>query len=332
MAPEEKSASAEMIGPAPPPVRPHTAIEDRRAEFAEMSTTAPADAEFRAAFVQSKLRMALTHPALDLAGRDEAISQLVDVLGVPAERPHGLPTPGGVGYGFFYTSPFKTAWGQGTSLICDYVCPSPPGGNVNTFLYLTASNRSGEGVEALVAYNGQATPHFRVFDWARPKPDQWQTDAPFTSLGDYLTTMSAHGYQYPTLRVQNSTWLITDPNQYRNQVLLHNHVRGGWDLVYQYDYSATDAQQKSGWSGSWGPIVETFQSAYVNTKPMGVLRTQLISSDNDGNWGSWALLASSESYVRTDNVGFDSVFLDPNYDLIVISASSLLVRNLHLWQ
>jgi hypothetical protein len=46
----------------------------------------------------------------------------------------------------------------------------PPGGNVNTWLYLTATNRSGLGVEALVSYDGQNTPHFRVYDWARTDP------------------------------------------------------------------------------------------------------------------------------------------------------------------
>jgi len=308
--------TAEMTSPAPPPDRPHTATEDRQAMFAEMSAEAPADAEFRAAFLQSKLRLAHTDPTLELAARDQAVAQLVDVLGVPAERMHGQPTPGGVGYGLFYTPAFKTAWGRGTSFSCDYVCPSPPGGNVNTWLYLTATNRAGLGVEALVAYNGQGTPQFMVFDWART--DHWQTNIPFTSLGNYLTTTSAHGYPYPTLPVWNSTWMIGQ-DQYRNQALLYNHVRGGWDLVYQYDYSATDAQQKSGWIGSWGPIVETFQSVYVNTNPMGALTTQLISADNNGLWGNWALLAAPDSYVRTDNVGFHLVFLDPNYAFIVTS-------------
>ena len=54
-----------------------------------------------------------------------------------------------------------------------------------------------------------------------------------------------------------------------------------------------------------GPrYVETFQPAYLHTQPMGALATQLISADNNGHWGSWALLAASNSNVRTDNVGF----------------------------
>jgi hypothetical protein len=106
---------------------------------------------------------------------------------------------------------------------------------------------------------------------------------------------------------------------YRNQALLYNHVRGGWDLIYQYDSSATDTQQKTGWVGSWSPIVETFQPAYLHTNPMGALGTQLISADNSGSWGAWALLAASNSYVRNDNVGFHVLFLDPNYAFAVDS-------------
>ena len=192
----------------------------------------------------------------------------------------------------------------------------PPGGNVNTWLYITATNRSGLGVEAFVSYYGQDTPHFRVYDWARTDP--WQIDIPFTALDNYLTTITAHGARYPVLSVWNGTWAI-DTTQYRNQVLLYNQARGGWDLVYQYDYAATDAQQKTGWVDSWAPIVETFQSLYVQTNPMGALDAQLISSDSNGVWGTWELLPSSDSYLRTDNVGFNLVFLDPNYSFVVNS-------------
>jgi hypothetical protein len=118
--------------------------------------------------------------------------------------------------------------------------------------------------------------------------------------------------------VWNSTWLIR-PGTYRNQALLYNHVRGGWDLLYQYDYAGTDTQQKTVWVGSWSPIVETFQAAYKHTNPMGALGTQLISANTSGVWGSWALLAASNASVRTDNVGFNLIFLDPDYAFAVNS-------------
>ena len=305
-----------MKSPSPPLNRPHTGTEDHQAAFAAVSAKTPVDEEFRTAFLRSKLLIAQTHPGFDIAARDRAVASLVDRLGQEAVEMVTQPRPGGVGEGFFYTPDFKTSWGLGTSFSCDFVCPVPPGGNVNTWLYLTATNRSGLGVEAFVAYNGQGTPYFRVFDWARSDP--WQTDVPFTSLDNYLTTMSAHGNPYPVLPVWNGTWAIA-ADTYRNQALLYNNVRGGWDLVYQYDYAATDSQQKTGWVGSWAPIVETFQSLYVNTNQMGALGAQLISSDNNGLWGSWAPLSPPNSYVRTDNMGFNLLFLDPNYAFIVNS-------------
>src|SRR5215469_1688768 len=126
------------------------------------------------------------------------------------------------------------------------------------------------------------------------------------------------GSSYPVLPVWNGTWSIA-AGMYRNQALLYNNVRPGWDLAYQYDYAATDSQQKTGWVGSWAPIVETFQSPYMNTNAMGALGAQLISADNNGVWGSWAPLSASDAYVRTDNVGFNLVFLDPNYAFVVTS-------------
>jgi hypothetical protein len=293
-------------------------MEDHRAGFAQISARTPVDEEFRKAFLQNKMRVAQTHPNFDVAGRDRAVADLLNRLGQEAAELVTQPRPGGVGEGFFYNPDFKTSWGLGTSFSCDFVCPVPPGGNIDTWLYLTATNRSGLGVEAFVSYDGQDTPHFRVFDWALAQSDPWQTDVPFTSLDNYLTTMSAHANLYQVLPVWNGTWSI-DTDTYRNQALLYNNVRQGWDLVYQYDYAATDSQQKTGWVGSWASIVETFQSPYVNTNQMGVLGTQLISSDNNGVWGSWAPLYASNSYVRTDNVGFQLVFLDPNYAFVVDS-------------
>jgi hypothetical protein len=314
-------------GPPPPQKRPHSDVEDVQAHFEEITAAAPIDESSREAFVQSKVMLAHTHPAFDLAARDLAVDSLIDRLGAQARvaltqlTQPGLqeaiaPVPGGVGYGFFYDTTFKAAWARGTALSFDIVCPTPPGGNINTYLYLTATNRSGMGVEAFISYNGQGDTHFKIFDWARS--DHWQSNVPLADLASYLKTESAHGQSYQVLPVWNGTWFL-EGSKWCNQVLLYNHTRDGWDLIYQYDYSATDAQQKIGWVGSWGPIVETFQSAYSQTKPMGVLTTQLVTADNNGTWGNWTLLAENEANVRTDNVGFHLVFLDPNYAFTVNS-------------
>lgn len=312
------AAPRAMKGPPPPARWPHTTADDVRAAFAATTSKSPVDVDLRAAFLRSKLLVAKTHPTADLAARERAVQSLAASIGPMGKALAAQPTPGGVGYGTFYNQAFKDLWGSGTSWSSDFVCPSPPGGNLDTWLYITGMNRAGLGVEAFVSYNGQGTPHFQIFDWARA--EHWQTDIPFVSLSNYLTTTSRHGHPYPTLPVWNGTWLL-EPGKYRNQALLYNHVRGGWDLIYQYDYPGAESQQKGTtvWVGSWAAIVETFQSAYDHTQPMGALDVQLVSADNSGNWGNWALLAASNSYVRTDNVGFLLVSLDPNCDFIVDS-------------
>jgi hypothetical protein len=273
-----------QFGPLPPEKRSHKTVRDMRAQFAALSARQPVDEGFKRAFIESKIALAHTHPTADLAARETAVKSVINRLGSGA--PHALahlmakgaasldqPVPGGVGYGVFYTPAFKTSWGQGTALTFDIVCPTPPGGNINTWLYVTATNRSAMGVESLISYDGQSDTHFLVFDWARS--DQWQTDIPLSGMANYLTTESAHGHPYQVLPVWNGTWQVSSTT-YRNQVLLYNRVRGGWDLVYQYDYAAADAQQKTGWVGSWGPIVETFQPLYANTSPIGALNTQMV--------------------------------------------------------
>jgi hypothetical protein len=119
---------------------------DHQSAFAAISAKTPVDQAFRTAFLRNKLLIAHTHPGLDVTARDQAVAALVDRLGREAARDViAQPRPGGVGEGVFYTPDFKTNWGLGTSISCDFVCPVPPGGNVNTWLYLTATNRSGLG-------------------------------------------------------------------------------------------------------------------------------------------------------------------------------------------
>jgi hypothetical protein len=298
-----------------------TEVADERESLARIARETPRDPRAEEAFIASKARLAQTQPRLDRAEREQALAQLTERIGrerleAARAKEKDQPVPGGVGYGPFYNSAFKSAFAQGTSLYFDIVCPTSPGGNVNTWLYLTGMNRAGRGIEAFVSYYAQTQPHFKVFDWART--DQWQTDIPFGNLGSYLGTTSAHGTSYQTLGVWNSTYQISS-TQWRNEALLYNRAAGRWDLFYRYDYTGTLAEQTGGFIGSWGPIVETFQSPYANTNRFGFLNTMLIGRNSSGAWGTWQLLSTANSYIRTDNVGFFVVFLDPNYAFVVDS-------------
>jgi hypothetical protein len=302
--------------PLPSPI-PEVTTSDVRADFAKITKQTPRDAASEQAFLASKLHMVQTHPTLHLAERAALSSNLSAMVKKGrAKKKEIPPVPGGVGYGMFYNSSFKTNFVTGTAIYWEVICPNPPGGNVNTWLYLTATNRTAKGVEAFISYNGQNQTYFKVFDWARS--EHWQTNIPFANLGPYLRTASAHGAPYQVLPLMNVT-SQSGTNYWYNQVWLWNHIAVRWDLAYQYGYSATLVDQQSGWVGSWGPIVETFQSLYQSTYPMGSLSTQLISRDASNQWGAWHFLSATDSYIRADNVGFHLLFNDPNYNWAVNS-------------
>jgi hypothetical protein len=111
--------------------------------------------------------------------------------------------------------------------------------------------------------------------------------------------------------VTHDTW--------RNYVFLYDRSQDNWALIYQFDYAASDGQQKEDYYGSWGPIVETFQPLYTGTNPMGALGVQLRAADLAGVWGDWMRLDGTQAIVRTDNVGFHQTFLDPDFNWIISS-------------
>jgi hypothetical protein len=302
-----------------PPLPMDGDITDQRAQFKRLSDRAPKERGAESAFMASKLAMLRTHPGMSPAEREQAEAMLAGtfkVKSVEALEKKSGPVPGGVGYGMFYTNAFRTGFARGTSFYYEIVCPHQPGGNVNTWLYLTATNRAQKGVEAFVSYQGQNDTRFKVFDWARS--DQWQTNIPFANLGSYLRSTVSHGWGLQVLLVWNSSFEIA-PNRWRNEVLLHNRAANRWDLVYRFDYNSTTAEQTSGWVGSWGPIVETFQTNYQNTRWLGFLNTMLIARNAAGQWGSWGVLLASQTTIRNDGHGFSPLFLDPNYSFVVKS-------------
>ncbi|AIC71881.1 Uncharacterised protein [Mycobacteroides abscessus subsp. abscessus] len=294
-------------------------VADRRSKFRKLTAETPRDPSAERAFLASKLAVLQSHPKLSAATRYEGEQTLAEAAGLADSAQLAAavaPPPGGVGYGMFYTNSFRTRFARGTAFYYEIVCPHQPGGNVADYLYLTATNRAQKGVEAFVSYHAQDIARFKVFDWARS--DHWQTDIPFANLTSYLRSTSSHGWGLQTLLVWNQSFEIA-PNRWRNEVLLHNRAANRWDLVYRFDYQSSTAEQTSGWVGSWGPIVETFQNSYTNTRWLGFLNTMLVGRDAAGNWGQWALLRAADSTVRNDGHGFSPLFLDPNYSFVVKS-------------
>ncbi len=331
----KKAAKASRAKPSQyktmPPFPMEGTVVDKQSQFVRLTRAARTQRDSERIFLASKLEMLRTHPGLSDADRAEAETQMARALKLDSREAlerrvsqatgkkagkKTPPVPGGVGYGMFYTNAFRTSFSRGTSFYYEIVCPHQPGGNVNTWLYLTAMNRAQRGVEAFVSYQGQNDTRFKVFDWARP--DQWQTNIPFANLTDYLRSTVAHGWGLQVLLAWNSSYEIGQ-NRWRNEVLLQNRAANRWDLIYRFDYDSTTAEQTTGFTGTWGPIVETFQNPYQNTRWLGFLNTMLISRNAQGQWGTWGVLTAAQSTIRNDGHGFSPLFLDPNYSFVVKS-------------
>ena len=77
-------ATSVQTGPQPPSIRPHSSTEDLQEHFAALTAKTPVDSAFRKAFLHSKIRLAHTHPSLDIASRDQAVQNVIKVLGPEA--------------------------------------------------------------------------------------------------------------------------------------------------------------------------------------------------------------------------------------------------------
>lgn len=139
---------------------------------------------------------------------------------------------------------------MGTVIAVDIMCPQKAGGDVNTWLYLTETNRAAKGVGALVYYLGQSELGFMVFDWAID--DHWQVEFSARQLENYLTTKHIQGVDRQILALQNQTFMVDAPQgrHWKNMVYLFNHKEGYYALVYEHEYDATESEQKNDWVGS----------------------------------------------------------------------------------
>ncbi len=321
---------------------PPIGARDVRAEVARITRERSVDLTARAVFLERRASMAEAFHAessADVQARDRGLRTLAQAAGVPhltdarairaaMKPPTPAPVPGGVGEGFYYAtagSPaiFIDGFVGGTAIGFDLIAQTAPGGNVDNYLYLTATNRSGLGVEAFLSYFGQTEPDFKVFEWALYSGDPWVVDLPWSALTDYLHLRTTHGMSLPVIPVWNSTFRV-DGSTWRNEVHLHNARLKGWDLIYSFDYAAVDADQQQPtiggtFTGTWGPIVETFQDPYVGTVALGHLAIQLCAADTDLVWSDWAQTSDANMIVVGPDLGFTELFRDDQYAFVVVS-------------
>lgn len=300
---------------------------DARGEVARVSRRPPNEKAELRAFLESKRRMIRAHPNLTKAEKASALSNIDQVEAtVESAGPEGSggdagggegadgepPLPGGVGMGVFYRPAYKTAFNTGTAAEYTILCPTFPGEGIHSWLYLTAMNRASLAPEALVAYYGQREFVFRVFDWARK--DRWQVPMTYADLQPYLHGYVLDGDMHQALRVLAVTYCLRE-DAWRNEVFLENASTGRMGLIYARNYNASTADQHFGWNGSWGPIVETFQTRHHGTETMG-FGDFSVSARLEAEWGPWERLSPADTFVAQDDTGFRMLYLDPNHTFL----------------
>jgi hypothetical protein len=295
-------------------LEPNFPKADAREAFAAATKGTPLPKGAENTFVATKLHILRSHP-IPPSERNRLVKNFLDSVTLATPLIEGPPTGGGVGYGMFYDPAFKVAFQTGTGIAWGIVFSIPPGGNVSSWLYLTGMNRASLGAEAFIAYNGQNDITFNVFDWAVPK---WQVHRPVAQMGDYVGSITANGNQFPVVQVANLTYQ-NGPASWVNEVRVLNHSSNTLDVAYQNVYSATLQQQTSSFTGSWAAIVETFQTVYEGTNPMGCSNAKFALTDAAGEWGPWSLISPANTLLRSDNKGFQQLFIDPNYSWAVSS-------------
>lgn len=255
-------------------------VADRRAWAAEktlenLKRDPLGNQEAEDLFIRSTLARARRH-GFDLE-KDPALS----LLSLQAEAGEGSEfgdpplSMGGVGYGVYYGNE-AFLWSRRTALVANLVVPTTPGGDVETWFYNTATNRSNLGVEAFILYYAQKEARFKIFDWARAEGDHWALTLQYEDLADYLANAeSGDGVARQELQLVNLTARLKwPPKGWVNRVYLSNRRTGTYDLIYQYAYTLEDPTENTfepgEYFGSWGPIMETFQNHDGSNKPVGI--------------------------------------------------------------
>ena len=290
---------------------------DSQERFKAETQKHPVTKEMQNTFLRSKLHMLQTYP-VPPPQRERLVESFANQLSLTAPLDHSDPPPGGVGYGTYYNPYFKTAFQFGTALAWGIVFATPPGGNVDTFLYLTGMNRASVGAEAYIAYNGQDDIRFAVWDWSKPASQQPVVNCDLSAMTEYVGTIPVNGNQLPLIQLMNLTYQ-NGGESWTNEVQVLNQTTHVPTVAYQSSYPATIDQQKGSAIGSWAAIVETFQPFYQNTNPMGCFQAKIASMNAPGTWGPWGLLDPSEVSFRTDNKGFHPLLPPTDYNWLVIS-------------
>jgi hypothetical protein len=190
------------------------------------------------------------------------------------------------------------------------VFPDAVGGDFNTFLYQTSTNRSRKGTEAHIAFRyvpGEA-PWFWIFDWS-VCDGVLIRHVPVTKMSKWVFPLKVGKIDRKGVLVVNQTRLINDKS-WINCVYLGAFENGQlrrFDNVYSNTYSldSDDEQQPNDDFGFWGPEIESFQCYKRPINAMGFTGCWMIQD------GKSIALDESNSELHNDGFGLQIFYSPP---------------------
>jgi hypothetical protein len=235
--------------------------------------------------------------------------QDVDVTGVEIHSAPLVPTPGGVGVGVYFKENL-IGFSETTTMYWWIVAPKFLGGPSRSLVYLTSSNQAARGTEALVEYCDQLPAVFRIWDWATPPQangSRFVVSIPFANWGDHHIPVTIDGTQHHALYVVNRT-LRVGPDLWANDVLVYDNSTRSFDWTWHYEHTW---RKKASVYFGWGPIIEPFMPYdFQTTNVVGYAKARLVTDKIN------AILAPGNSRIVQRNVGFETIFSEPNHTLL----------------
>jgi hypothetical protein len=212
----------------------------------------------------------------------------------------------------------KLLFERSTSIRYVIIFPEVVEQDFTSHLYLTSSNRSAKGTESHIAFAGDDSPAFFIYDWSvlGDSKQQLVRNVPISQMEKYVFPASDPSFRLrgilvinQTRLVENTTWInCVHLGVFENGRLDH------FDTVYSNTYAlASNADQQPSYltGGFWGPEVECFQNFAQQINTVGFSGCWLVQ---DGNA---ILLDGSNTVLHDDNFGLKLYFQTPWRDFLV---------------
>lgn len=232
-----------------------------------------------------------------------------------------VPPPGGFGAGVTFDTD-KLLYQDSTAVYYYLLAPPEIGGTpAADLLYMTSSDISPKGCEALLSFfkSEQFKTVFRIWDWATPAQPgggHFIVNMPYASLGDYLIPYQiqtgGQTLEFNVMYVVSATRRVSG-DEWVNEVYLHNHRLGVRDRVWSYRFTwSTKPTDKSFW---WGPIFETFpdNADYKTTNLLGFLETLVVQDGLE-----YQLTDGNSRLIAPGGNGLDVIYRSSGYNAALI--------------